>query len=82
MVLAEAEIEGAVSSTASELMPIPLFYSMYHIGVLFITQNVIRSASTGAPAGTLEPRFDVLGPSDYVLAGPTTVRGPLSSLLG
>ena len=80
MVLAETEIEGAVSSTASELMPISsvLFYGAV-IGVLFITQNVIRSASTGAPAGTLEPRFDVLGPSDYVLAGPTTVRDLLTA---
>ena len=49
------------------------------IGVLFITQNVIRSASTGAPAGTLEPGFDVLGPSNYVLAGPTTVRDLLTA---
>ena len=81
MVLAEADIEGAVSSTASELMPISsvLFYGAV-IGVLFIAQNVIRSAATGAPTGTFdEAGFDILGPSDYVLAGPTTVRDLLTA---
>ena len=78
--MAEAEIEGAVSSTASELMPIAsvLFYGVV-IGVLFITQNVIRSATTGSPAGTLEVDFEMLGPQNYVLASPTTVRDLLTA---
>ena len=80
MIIADSEIEGAVSSTASELMPIAsvLFYGAV-IGVLFITQNVIRSGSTGAPAGTFEAEFDILGPQNYVLAGPTTVRDLLTA---
>ena len=80
MIITESEIEGVVSSTAAELMPIAsvLFYGAV-IGVLFITQNVMRSASTGAPAGTLEADFDILGPRDYVLAGPTTVRDLLTA---